>query len=158
MSRGCGRIPLATAVLVVALAALLVSGCGSSGALSVQQLRRRATQICDNGRRRTDQIALPTAPTQGTRFIIQGIAALDPPLTRLRRLGAPVEMAGDYRNAIGAFTSELTALRSTLDGLHAGNDPVVAIKTLAQQLAPAEARAAGAWRALGVPACASLTA
>jgi hypothetical protein len=36
----------------------------------------------------------------------------------------------------------------------AGNDPIVAFKTLQTQLAPLETRARPAWRALGVPGCA----
>jgi hypothetical protein len=54
---------------------------------------------------------------------------------------------------VEATSAELTALRSTLKGLKAGNDPVVAIKTLQQQLAPAEMKASIAWSALELPAC-----
>ena len=59
-----------------------------------------------------------------------------------------------YRNALNATEQELKALQSTLNGLKAGNDPIVAIKTLQTQLAPLEKQASAAWRALGVPACA----
>jgi hypothetical protein len=45
-------------------------------------------------------------------------------------------------------------LQSSLKGLQAGNDPIVAVKTLQVQLAPLETKARAAWRALGVPGCA----
>jgi hypothetical protein len=45
-------------------------------------------------------------------------------------------------------------LQSSLKGLKAGNDPIVAVKTLQTQLAPLEKQAGAAWRALGVPECA----
>ena len=58
-----------------------------------------------------------------------------------------------YARALAATKQELGALESAVKGLKAGNDPVVAIKTLEQQLLPLEQRAASAWTAVGVPAC-----
>ena len=134
------------------LAAALLAGCGST-ALTDTQLRSRAGRICALATRRTDRIATPTMPTQEASFVSRGIAAMAPEVTALRRLRAPGAMADDYRDAVEATSTELTALRSTLKGLKAGNDPVVAIKTLQQQLAPAEIKASIAWSALELPAC-----
>jgi hypothetical protein len=140
--------PLAAALL----AAVLLAGCGST-ALTDSQLRSRAGRICTLATQRTDGIATPRMPTQEASFVSRGIAAMTPEVTALRRLRAPGDMADDYRDAVEATGAELTALRSTLKGLRAGNDPVVAIKTLQQQLAPAEFKAGIAWSALELPAC-----
>jgi len=134
------------------VAAVLLAGCGSS-TLTDTQLRSRATRICRLAQARTDRIATPTLPSQGARFLGRGIAALAPELTSLQRLRAPTHLAGDYRDALRSTGAELAALRSTLKGLRTGNDPVVAIKTLQQQLDPAEARARRAWTTLELPAC-----
>jgi hypothetical protein len=143
------RIPVLAATI-----ALMLAACGSSSSgLTDSQLRTRATRICGLAARRTDRIATPAEPRQGAAFINHGIAALAPELAALRRLGAPSDMAGDYRDALDATSAELTALRSTVKGLKAGNDPVVAIKTLEQQLKPAEAKASLAWATLDLPAC-----
>jgi hypothetical protein len=136
----------------VLLAAALLGGCGST-ALTDTQLRSRAGRVCALATRRTNRIATPTMPTQEASFISRGIVALAPEVVALRRLRAPGGMADDYRDAVEATGAELTALRSTLKGLKAGNDPVVAIKTLQQQLAPAEMKASIAWSALELPAC-----
>lgn len=141
---------LRAAPLVVA--AMLVTGCGS-GTLTDGQLRTRATRICRLATLRTDRITTPTAPGQEAAFLSRGVAALTPELTALQRLTAPDDMSGDYRDAVDATGAELAALRSTLKGLRAGNDPVVAIKTLQQELAPAEAKASSAWTTLELPAC-----
>ena len=133
-------------------AALLVTGCGSH-TLTDGQLRTRATRICKLATLRTDRITTPTAPGQGAAFLSRGVAALTPELTALQRLTAPDDMSGDYRDAVDATGAELAALRSTLKGLRAGNDPVVAIKTLQQELSPAEAKASSAWTTLELPAC-----
>jgi hypothetical protein len=139
-------------LLSVLLAAALLAGCGSS-ALSDSQLRSRAGRICTLATQRTDRITTPTMPSQEAAFVNRGIAALTPELTALQRLHAPGDMTDDYRDAVLATSAEVTALRSTLKGLKAGNDPVVAIKTLQQQLKPAEAKAGFAWSALELPAC-----
>jgi hypothetical protein len=134
------------------MAAMLVAGCGSH-TLSDSQLRTRATRICRLATKRTDRITTPTSPGQEAEFLKRGIAALTPELTALKRLSAPGDMSGDYRAAVEATSTELAALRSTRKGLRAGNDPVVAIKTLQQELAPAEAKASSAWTTLELPAC-----
>jgi hypothetical protein len=146
---------LSLRLLAAALvAAALLAGCGSS-ALTDTQLRSRAGRICALAARRTDRVATPTMPSQEASFIRRGIAAMTLEVTALQRLSAPGDMADDYRDAVEATSAELTALRSTLKGLKAGNDPVVAIKTLQQQLAPAEMKASIAWSALELPACRS---
>lgn len=140
--------PLAAALL----AASLLAGCGST-TLTSSQLRSRAGRICTLASQRTDRITTPAMPTQEALFLSQGIAAMTPEVTALHRLRPPDDMANDYRDAVAATSAELTAVRSTLKGLKAGNDPVVAIKTLQQQLAPAEFKAGIAWSALELPAC-----
>jgi hypothetical protein len=134
------------------LGAVPLAGCGSS-TLTDSQLRSRAGRICKLAVRRSDRIGTPARPSQEAAFLSRGIAAMVPELTGLRRLRAPSDMADDYRDAVEALGSELAALRSTLNGLRAGNDPVVAIKTLQQQLAPIEVRAGSAWTTLELPVC-----
>jgi hypothetical protein len=149
-TQGPLRLGLLTAALL--MAAPLVAGCGSD-TLTDSQLRARATRICTLATRRTDRITTPTTPGQGAAFLSRGITALSPELKALKRLSAPGDMGGDYRDAVDATGAELVALRSTLKGLRAGNDPVVAIKTLQRELKPAEARASSAWTTLELPAC-----
>jgi hypothetical protein len=146
------RLRLGLLAVGLLMAAILVAGCGSH-TLTDSQLRTRAARICTLATRRTGRISTPSSPGQEAAFLRRGIAALTPKLTALERLSAPGDMSGDYRDAVGATGAELAALRSTVKGLRAGNDPVVAIKTLQQELTPAEAKASSAWTTLGLPAC-----
>jgi outer membrane murein-binding lipoprotein Lpp len=144
---------------VVAVAALVASvavlaGCGSSS-LSDGQLRARATRICAEARTATAKIATPSQPSEGAPFLNRGVAALAPELLALQRLRPPDGIAGSYHDALVALSDEITSLRSTVKGLRAGNDPIVAIKTLQSELAPVEKQASDAWAAVGVPSCAS---
>jgi hypothetical protein len=143
--------PAATLAAVL-VASALVAGCGSN-ALSDSQLRSRANRICRLAQRRAARISTPTTPAGGAKFLNRGIAALAPQLRALQRLHPSSGLSDDYRTALSVTGKELAALRSAVRGLKAGNDPVVAIKTLQQQLAPLEADSARAWNALELPAC-----
>jgi hypothetical protein len=140
------------AAAALACAALLLGGCGSSS-LSNTQLRRKAGRICVTAQRASESIAAPTDPANGQSFLQRGIAALAPAVTALHRLKPSSDLQGVYATALGATDRELALLRSALRGLKAGNDPVVAIKTLQNELGPAEDAAGRAWHEVDVPAC-----
>jgi hypothetical protein len=144
-----------TAGLAAVVVAVTVGGCGSSS-LSASQLRARSTVICNRARARTAAIATPGLPAQGERFLSLGAAALSPEVTALRRLRPPDDLAAGYGRALNATAGELGAVRFTVTGLKSGNDAVVAIKTLQQRLAPLERTGDAAWRALKIPACATV--
>ena len=131
-------------------AALAVTGCGSSS-LSASQLRDVATRSCTATARALDRIATPSSVAAGQRFLNQGANALSGEVSELRALHA----TGTFGRAVQITGAELSELRSTVRGLHAGNDPVVAVKTLQARLGPLEASADQAWRALGIKACLS---
>jgi hypothetical protein len=143
------------AAATLACSALLLGGCGSSS-LSDKQLRRKAGRICATAQRASASIAAPTDPTKGEPFLQRGIAALAPQVAALHRLSPSSDLTGAYATAVGATDHELALLRSALHGLKAGNDPVVAIKTLQDELGPAEDAAGRAWREVDVPACTSV--
>ena len=132
--------------------ALLLAGCGSS-TLSSGQLHHRAARICTSAQQRSESIPAPNDPDRALRFLRRGIAALAPQLTALHKLKPPSDLAGDYDAALRAGDRELSVLRSTMQALHGGEDPVTAIKALQRKLDPDEDAAASDWRAVGVAAC-----
>jgi hypothetical protein len=146
------RLRAGTAVAVIAAVAIAVAGCGS-GSLSAAQLRSRATRACTVAAQKLNRIAAPQAPAGAEAFLRRGVSALEPELTALDRLAPASQLAPAYQRARTATHREVDALRSTIRGLKAGNDPTVAIKTLQQDLLPLERRARAAWHAVGVPAC-----
>ncbi len=127
----------------------MLAGCGSG--LTSVPVRHRATQICQRAAGRAAAIRLPASPDGGRHFLARGIAVLGPEIRALAGLGDH----GSLHAAVSAMQAEVTELRSALKGLRAGNDPVVAIKTLQQHLVGPERRANTAWRTLRVPACVS---
>ncbi len=144
--RGC------SAAGVLATAALLLAGCGSSS-LSLVQLRSRATAICATADRRLQAIPPPASEADGIRFLGRGIGALTPQVRGLKALSPPSEVRADYTRAVQAMSSELTALGSAVGSLRGGADPVATFRALESRVRPLQAQADSAWRALQIPAC-----
>jgi hypothetical protein len=142
-----------TAAALAVAAALSVSGCGTSSP-STDQLRSAATRACVAAGRELSRIPTPGLPSGGEAFLAAGVTALRGEQAALNRLSASGDVASAYARATSATRRELSVMESTLKGLKAGNDPVVAIKTLQQQLLPSERLAATSWRGVGVTACA----
>jgi hypothetical protein len=137
-------------VVAAIVLALGTAGCGNS-VLSTAQMRTDATRICRLTANQTSAIVTPADPNSGERFLSRGVAALAREVVELHALRTTPAFA----DAVDGTAAEVAALRFSLKGLRSGNDPVVTIKTLQQQLAPLELRSSRAWGALGVPACAS---
>ena len=144
---------LCAAIASVAAVAVGVSGCGS-GSMSAAELRTAAQRACTDAARRLSQIPAPRTPSAAEAFLRRGVSAMEPEMTALDRLSPTPALAAPYQRARTATGGELDALRSSVNGLKAGNDPAVAIKTLQQELLPLERRARAAWHTVGVPACA----
>jgi hypothetical protein len=134
--------------------ALAAAGCGGSSSMSEQVLRTRAARICSVATQRLNSIPTPQVPSAGESFLRRGIAAVRPELAALSAIQPSGELGAQFGKARNATEQELKVLQSSLKGLKAGNDPIVAFKTLQTELAPLETRASAAWRALGIRACA----
>ena len=132
------------------VAAVALAGCGGSS-LSPSQLRAVATRSCTLTARQLDRIATPASVAAGDRFLYQGAHALGREVSELRALHA----TGTFGEAVRITGDELSDLDFTVHGLRAGNDPVVAIKTLQARLGPLEQRADQALSSLRVKACLS---
>jgi hypothetical protein len=139
---------------LAALPLVALIGCGSAP-LSAAELRQQATSICSRADRQIAVIPTPANQSAGNAFLKQGIAALDPELGDLKALKPPSDEAVVYQAAITAMSGELDALHAAVSKLDQGVDPVKTFRELQGRLAPLEAEADNAWRALGVSACLS---
>lgn len=146
------RRRLAAAVAAIAVVGTLLAGCGSSP-LSTSDLHNDATRLCRQASRLTDRIATPTSPAGTQSFLERGIAALTPELAGLRSLRPSSDVADVYNAAVKSLAQQLAYLKDARHDLRSGEDPVIALKTLQQELAPVATQANGGWDALQIPAC-----
>ncbi len=144
----------AAALAPVLVLGLVIAGCGGPSATSDTQLRTIVTRVCTVATQHLNDIPTPQVPSGGAPFLRRGIAALRPELTALSAMHPSGDLGARFRRALNLTEQELQVLQSSLRGLQAGNDPIVAMKTLQTQLAPLEKTAGVAWRELRMPACA----
>jgi hypothetical protein len=142
------------ALVLAALAALALAGCGSGSRLSARQLRLQANAICSQANRRTARIPPPRSTAGTAQFLNRGIRVFTPELVKLRHLDPPNDDVADvYRTSVQAFSQKLSALKRTVRELDQGVSPVTAMTELARRLTPIESSEDAAWRALEVSAC-----
>lgn len=145
--------PRVGAVAVVVAAA--IAGCGGGSRLSSSDLHNQATQICALTNKQTSRIKSPSSPAGSAVFLRQGITALTPEVTQLRKLRPPADAEDVYTTATTASAKKLELLRTASRQLARGDDPVSTMQTLEQQLAPVVQQENGAWQSLGIPDCVS---
>jgi hypothetical protein len=134
------------------LGAGLLAGCGRKP-LSSNELARRATEVCQLAAAQTGRIPTPARPEDSALFLKRGIAVMTGELAQLRALRPPSDVADVYAVSISSFAQKLEYLNKTVHALAGGEDPVIAMRTLQQNLAPVEKDEDGAWRALEIDAC-----
>jgi hypothetical protein len=144
----------ATLLSILVIAGLLPDGCGNR-ALSDSELRTTATRICEVAMARADRAATPATPAAAAGFIRGGIDAFSPELSDLQTLAVSSTASPAYSAGLQALAAELISMRSALNALQTGADPLSTIKRLQRRLAPREARADLDWQSLGIPACRS---
>lgn len=149
------RRALAALVAAIVLAAIALGSCGGKAALSAPVLRRDASKLCTITKRRTAAIGTPKSVKDAGAFLVRGLAALGPELAALRLLNPPSRAAPTYARALRALAGEITAMQSTVAAIGRGADPIGAFGSLQAALAPLEARADEAFRALDIDACMS---
>ena len=139
--------------LVVLLAGTLAAGCGGSSSGPLDQLQAQATRICLQSDQRLRRIS--GSPTHSELFLRRGVAVLGRELRALRRLRVSGDASSVYQSALAGFSGELSAIDHTIAALDHQQDAVIAFRALEHRLVPLERQANGAWKTLGISACAS---
>lgn len=140
------------ALVLAALAAVLLGGCGDAS-LSASQLRTQAGAICTRTAAATDRIALPSTPDQGDAFLRDGLARLRPAAAALGRLKAPAELRRRYDRAVQLAAQEIRLIARHEREIARGEDAVGAFRALQAALDPLTSEENAYWRGLEIPAC-----
>jgi hypothetical protein len=143
---------LAPLALVVAALLLALSGCGDDS-LTARQLHDRATAICTRTAAATDRIAVPSTPSQGGRFLQQGIARLRPAVAQLRDLKAPDDLRDRYDRAVQLAGQEVALIARHERAIAGGDDVIDTYRQLESALEPLTMQENAYWRGLEIPAC-----
>lgn len=143
--------PLAVLVTAVLLT-LALAGCGDDS-LTAEQLRGQAAAICTRTAAATDRIAVPSTPSQGGRFLQEGLTHLRPAVAQLRALKAPEELRERYDRAVQLAGQEAALIARHARAIADGDDVIAAYRQLDAALEPLTMQENAYWRGLDVPAC-----
>jgi uncharacterized lipoprotein len=143
--------PLATAVVVL-LFVIALSACGDDS-LTAQQLHDQATAICTRTAAATDRVVVPSTPSQGRRFLRQGLAHLRPAVAQLRDLKAPEKLRERYDRAVQLAGQEAALIARYERAIDGGDEVIDTYRQLEAALEPLLMQENAYWRGLEVPAC-----
>jgi hypothetical protein len=143
---------LAPLLLACLLPALALAGCGDDS-LTAQQLHDQATAICERTAAATDRIVVPSTPSQGGRFLQQGLAHLRPAVAALRALKAPKELRDRYDRAVQLAGQEAALIARHEREIAGGEDVIDTFRRLETALEPLTMQENAYWRGLEIPAC-----
>ena len=141
--------PLATALVVLLL---VLAGCGDDS-LTATQLHDQAAAICTRTAAATDRVVVPSTPSQGGRFLQQGLAHLRPAVAQLRALKAPEELRERYDRAVQLAGQEAALIARHERAIARGDDVIDSYRQLETALEPLMMQENAYWRGLEVPAC-----
>ncbi|MBS1869560.1 MAG: hypothetical protein JSS99_07845 [Actinobacteria bacterium] len=140
-------LPLLALLLAVALAA-----CGDDS-LTAAQLHDRASAICARTAAATDRIAVPNEPSQGGRFLNEGVAELRPAVAELHALKAPKVVRERYDRAVQLAGREVALIARHQRAIAAGDDVIDTYRRLDAALEPLLRQENAYWQGLQLDAC-----
>ncbi|HKG38837.1 MAG TPA: hypothetical protein VKB25_07595 [Conexibacter sp.] len=143
---------LAPLAVLSLLLALTLSACGDDS-LTAPELHTQATAICARTAAATDRIAVPSTPSQGGRFLQQGLAHLRPAVAQLRALKAPEELRDRYDRAVQLAGQEAALIARHERAIETGDDVIDTYRRLETALDPLIMQENAYWRGLQIPAC-----
>ncbi|MFL5817793.1 MAG: hypothetical protein ACJ76L_09335 [Conexibacter sp.] len=141
--------PLATAFVLLLLT---LAGCGDDS-LTAQQLHDQATAICTRTAAATERVVVPSTPSQGARFLQQGLSQLRPAVAQLRQLKAPEELRERYDRAVQLAGQEAALIARHERAIASGEDVIDTYRRLEAALEPLVMQENAYWRGLMLPAC-----
>jgi len=143
MRRALPLLPL----LAVALAAC------ADNSLTAAQLHDRASAVCARTAAATDRIAVPNEPSQGERFLREGLAQLGPAVAQLRALKAPTDVRERYDRAVQLAGQEVALIARHQRAIAAGDDAIDTYRRLDAALEPLLRQENAYWQGLQLDAC-----
>jgi len=138
--------------VLAVLLCIVLAGCGDDS-LAARQLHDQATAICTRTAAATDRVVVPSTPSQGARFLQQGLAHLRPAVAQLRALKAPEELRERYDRAVQLAGKEAALIARHERAIAGGDDVIDSYRRLEIALEPLVLQENAYWRGLDVPAC-----
>jgi hypothetical protein len=141
------------AALVAASVAIAVAGCGDSR-LDSGELHDQASAACAKASKELALLAQP-AESNAIPGFLKAAAASTGQLSRvLSALKPPSDSQAAFGLAVRTVHDQYILFSTASSQVSTGGDPVVIMRSLAQQVPPIADKEKNAWQGLGIQACA----
>lgn len=157
------RIRNALAVGSIALIAVTGAACGgdsktsSNGgngtALSADEFRTKADEICRTFNATRDSVPEPSGPTEVVPYLERMLPEAQKQYDQLKALVPPAEMKPDWDAAMTALNEQITGIQKAKDRIAAGEDALTVVTEAGTTINAAKARADEKTKALGLTEC-----
>ena len=141
-------------ITLAAAAAVAVTGCGSNR-LDSGELHDKATEACNKAHQQLVKIPDPKSATEVQPFLTNSSTAMSQLSAGLKALKPPSDAQEPWNLAVGLVNDQAAGLRRGSKQLQQGGDPVVVLRTVADQATQSSERERAAWNGLGIEACAN---
>ncbi len=145
-----GRLGIALAVA----AAVVVSGCGDNR-LDSGELHDKANEACNKAHQQLLKIPDPTTDAEVQPFLTNSATVMSQLSVGLKALNPPSDVQESWNLAVGLVGEQSAALQKASRQLQQGGDPIVVLRSVADQATQSAERERAAWDALGIEACAN---
>jgi hypothetical protein len=146
---------LKLAAATVSLAgAFLAAGCGGDGggdALSAEEFRQRADEICEEFEAKLDDVEPPTSPDDIQRFVNEAVPIIEDGTNELNSLEPPAEFRDEWTRISEINSENLDTIRAVRDAL--GDDNLEEATRLMEDAGGNEEEADRLARDIGLTKC-----
>ena len=139
---------------LAAAAAVAVTGCGSNR-LDSGELHDKATEACNKAHQQLVKIPDPQSAAEVQPFLTNSATVMSQLSVALKGLKPPSDVQEPWNLAVGLVNEQASGLRRGSRQLQQGGDPVVVLRTVADQATQSSERERAAWNGLGIEACAN---
>lgn len=145
------RIALGIAAIMLATAGM---GCGSN-TLDSGELHDKVSGACDVAHKALALVADPSGADQVRPFLNQSSAISNQMTRSLKSLKPPSDSKASYDLAVQLVGEQAAILSKGAKNLTLGGDPVIVMRSVADQTTEIAQRERVTWESLGIDACAS---
>ncbi len=141
-------------LILVVVSAVLLGGCGDNR-LDSGELHDKATEACNKAHQQLVKIPDPQGDAEVQPFLTNSATVMSQLSVALKSLKPPSDVQDSWNLAVGLVGEQASSLQKASRQLQQGGDPVVVIRSAADQATQSSERERAAWDALGIEACAN---
>lgn len=146
---------LTVSLLAVPAVAVGLTACGGDDAMSAEEYRAEAKEICQSAEQRTEAVEQPTRPTNKAivAYLNDLLEVNERTTQQFSDLEPPEELSDEHQKVLESNRESVAEVNRLVDQLEGGTDAKEVFQENQERLAQVTQEANSAIESLGVPEC-----